>query len=271
MNFIIFLILIGVFSLAVGSFLNVVIYRLPIMLKKQWEGTPAKFTFNLAVPRSHCPKCKRILEIRYNIPLLSYLFLQGKCPYCKHKIPLRYPIVELITCALSVMAAARFGISIQTASVLVLTWSLVTLGFIDFEHLLLPDIITLPLLWLGLLLNSFHVFVNAEAAIIGAAAGYLSLYIIAWTFKLIRGIEGMGQGDFKLAAVFGAWLGWTMLPFVIFIAAVLGAIFGIIFLAGKKYSLRHPLPFGPYLAIAGWTAIMWGGHIFIWYSHLAGF
>jgi leader peptidase (prepilin peptidase)/N-methyltransferase len=265
MNFIVFLILVGIFSLAIGSFLNVVIYRLPIMLAEQKEAK-----FNLAVPRSHCPKCKKILELRYNIPLFSYLFLKGKCPYCKKKIPLRYPLVELITCVLSILVAARFGISLQTASLLLLTWGLIALVFIDFDHLLLPDIISLPLLWLGLLLNVFHVFINAGAAIIGAAAGYLSLYLIAWVFKLIRGIEGMGQGDFKLAALFGAWMGWIILPFIIFIASLLGAIFGIIFLAFKKYPLRHPLPFGPYLAIAGWVAIMWGGDIFSWYLHLAG-
>ncbi len=265
MNFIVFLILVGIFSLAIGSFLNVVIYRLPIMLQEETEAR-----FNLAVPRSHCPKCKKTLQVKHNIPLFSYLFLKGKCPYCKKKIPLRYPIVESITCVLSIIVAARFGISPQTAALLPLTWGLIALVFIDFDHLLLPDVITLPLLWLGLLFNAFHVFTNASSAIIGAAAGYVTLFVIAWVFKLIRGIEGMGQGDFKLAALFGAWVGWAMLPFVIFIAALFGAIFGIIFLAWKKYSLRHPLPFGPYLAVAGWVAIMWGGHIFLWYSHLAG-
>jgi len=268
MNMLLFLILIGLFSLAIGSFLNVVIYRLPIMLKRQWQQEceellkekPAKATttFNLAVPRSHCPHCKKIIAAKYNIPIISYILLRGKCPYCKNKISWRYPLVELICCILSIIVAVKFGISVQTAALLPLTWALIVLVFIDFEHLLLPDIITIPFLWIGLLLSIFGIFCNPSSAIIGAAAGFLSLWLIAYLFKLIRGMEGMGQGDFKLLAMFGAWAGWQTLPFIVFCASLLGAIIGILYLVLKKYSWRKPIPFGPYLAIAGWVALILG-------------
>lgn len=280
MNMLLFLILIGLFSLAIGSFLNVVIYRLPIMLQKQWQQeceellkqTPNKktTTFNLAVPRSHCPHCKKIIAAKYNIPLISYIFLRGKCPYCKHKISWRYPLVELICCVLSIIVATKFGISVPTAALLPLTWVLIVLVFIDFEHLLLPDIITIPFLWIGLLLSLFGIFCNPTAAIIGAAAGFVSLWLIAYIFKLIRGMEGMGQGDFKLLAMFGAWAGWQTLPFIVFCASLLGAIIGILYLVLKKYSWQKPIPFGPYLAIAGWVALIWGQNIFAAYLHLVG-
>ncbi|MCK4607951.1 MAG: prepilin peptidase [Gammaproteobacteria bacterium] len=266
-------IFIGLVSLAVGSFLNVVIYRLPIMLKNQWQQECAealgqatagtkKPIFNLALPRSHCPVCKHTISFIYNIPIISYIFLLGRCRYCKTKIPLRYPLIEVTTYLLSLIAIIHFGITWQTASLLLLTWGLIALVFIDLEHLLLPDIITLPLLWLGLFINTFGLFTSPGNAIIGAIAGYLALYLIAWLFKLIRGMEGMGHGDFKLLALFGAWLGWQMLPFVVFIAALLGLFFGIISLWRKKASWQHPIPFGPYLAIAGWIAIIWGPHTF---------
>jgi leader peptidase (prepilin peptidase)/N-methyltransferase len=280
MNMLLFLMLVGLVSLAIGSFLNVVIYRLPSMLKKQWleeceellKQKPAKATttFNLAVPRSHCPYCKKTIAAKYNIPIISYILLRGKCPYCKHKISWRYPLVELICLVLSVIVAAKFGISIQTVALLPLTWALIVLVFIDFEQLLLPDIITIPLLWIGLLLSLFGVFCSPSTAIIGAAAGFLSLWLIAYIFKLIRGMEGMGQGDFKLLAMFGAWAGWQTLPFIVFYAALLGAIIGITYLVLKKYSWHKPIPFGPYLALAGWVGLIWGQNIFAAYLHFVG-
>ncbi len=280
-NTVLFLTLVGLLSLAIGSFLNVIIYRLPIMLKRQWQQECAellkrplsskKIIFNLAVPRSHCPHCKKTISGRYNIPLISFILLKGKCPYCDNKIPFRYPIVELICCVLSIFIAFKFGVSAKTVALLPFTWALIVLVFIDFEHLLLPDIITLPFLWLGLLLSLFGLFCSSFEAIVGATSGYLILWSSAQIFRLIRGKEGIGQGDFKLLAMFGAWLGWQVLPFIILCASLLGAIIGITLIFLKKHSLQKPIPFGPYIAIAGYIAIIWGQDIFNWYlQHIIG-
>lgn len=280
-NTAVFLSLVGLFSLAVGSFLNVIIYRLPIMLKRQWQYESAellnqqlplkKETFNLAIPPSHCPHCKHILKNKHNIPLISFIFLKGKCRYCGSKISLRYPIVELICCILSIFIAFKFGVSTKTAVLLPFSWALIALIFIDFEHLLLPDIITLPFLWLGLLLSLFGLFCSSSEAIAGSAFGYLILWSSAQIFRLIRGKEGMGQGDFKLLAMFGAWLGWQALPFIILCSSLLGAIIGITLVFLKKHPFHKPIPFGPYMVIAGYVAILWGHDIFNWYSqHILG-
>ncbi|KPJ67495.1 MAG: methyltransferase [Coxiella sp. DG_40] len=280
-NTVLFLILVGFLGLEIGSFLNVVIYRLPIMLKKQWQYEsaeilkqplpPKKETYNLAVPRSRCPHCNHSIKGIHNIPLISFILLRGKCSYCGNKISFRYPFVELICCFLSIFIAFNFGVTIKTAVLLPLTWTLIALVFIDFEHLLLPDIITLPFLWLGLLLSLFGVFCNSSEAIIGAASGYLILWLSAQAFRLIRGKEGMGRGDFKLLAMFGAWLGWQTLPFIIFFSSLLGAVIGFVLILLKKHTLQKPIPFGPYIAIAGYIAIIWGHNIFNWYlQHIIG-
>jgi len=277
-NYSIFLIEIGILGLLVGSFLNVVIYRLPIMLQREWEQdcseylkqtAPIKYkAFNLIIPRSHCPKCSIQISWWQNIPVISYILLQGKCSHCQTIIHWRYPVVELLSCLATLLVALYFGISIQTLSLLILTWALITAVFIDLDHLLLPDNITLPLIWLGLLLNINHTFATPENAIIGAASAYLCLWSIAYIFKLIRKIEGMGYGDFKLLAVFGAWLGWQTLPLILFVAALIGAIVGLILILGKKNQLTKPIPFGPYLAIAGWLAFFWGQNVLDWYLHM---
>lgn len=278
-HFTFFLTIVGLLGLAIGSFLNVVIYRLPIMMKREWEDECAEYLgskpkkrtkFNLSTPNSHCPNCKHPVRIWHNIPLISYLFLLGRCPHCKNPIPLRYPIVELISAVAAVIVANHFGVTQQTLALLILTWSLIVLSFIDFKHMILPDNITVSLLWLGLIANIFGTFTTLQSAVIGAITGYLFLWIIAWLFRMIRGIEGMGYGDFKLLAVFGAWLGWQMLPLVICAASVMGLIVGIIYLLAKKSSLKKPIPFGPYIAIAGWIAMLWGPTIFNWYLALTG-
>ena len=252
-NSIIFLGLIAIFSLAFGSFLNVVIYRLPIML--QQEESKAK-SFNLFRPRSYCPHCKQPIAIRYNIPLLGYLLLKGKCQHCHAKIPVRYPLIELTCAVLSVIIAARFGMSIQTAALLPFIWILIILISIDIEHLILPDIITIPFIWLGLLLSLFGIFTNPTDAIIGAISGYLVLWLIAKTYQLIRHTEGMGYGDFKLLAMFGAWFGWQILPITVFLASLIGTIVGLTLVILKKQSMQKPIPFGPYLAIGCLVTIL---------------
>ncbi|HQR24100.1 MAG TPA: A24 family peptidase [Steroidobacteraceae bacterium] len=277
-----------VLSLMVGSFLNVVIHRLPVMLDRQWRaqaqemlgtaataGIPARY--NLLVPRSACPHCGAEIHAHQNIPVVSYLLLGGKCANCRALISPRYPIVELATALLSAAVVWRYGWEWQSLAALVFTWALVALTVIDLDHQLLPDVITLPLLWLGLLLSllwqpgpALSIPVDPWSAIIGAAAGYVSLWLVYWTFKLLTGKEGMGYGDFKLFAAFGAWMGWQMLPLVILLSAMTGAAVGIalIVLRGRDRSI--PIPFGPYLAAAGWIALMWGPQIVGGYLHLAG-
>ncbi|MCL5669178.1 MAG: A24 family peptidase, partial [Gammaproteobacteria bacterium] len=255
----------GVLGLAVGSFLNVVIYRLPRMMQRDWRAQCRQLLelpderaepFNLVVPRSRCPKCGHVITALENIPLLSYLALKGKCSACAAPISLRYPAVELLTAILSAAVAAHFGFAWLSAAALMLTWALIALTFIDLEHQLLPDSITLPLLWSGLLLSLTGMFVGSRSAIIGAAAGYLALWAVYWLFKLATGKEGMGQGDFKLLAVLGAWLGWQALPVVILLSSLVGALVGISMVLFLGRDKNIPIPFGPYLAAAGWLALI---------------
>ncbi len=260
----------GVLGLAVGSFLNVVIHRLPRMMQRAWQaecrqllalpGEPDEAPrFNLVVPRSRCPHCAHAITALENIPLLSYLALKGKCSACGASISPRYPAVELLTALLSMTVAAHFGFGWISAAALVLTWALIVLTFIDLDHQLLPDSITLPLLWCGLLLSLSGVFVDSHSAIIGAAAGYLTLWAVYWLFKWVTGKEGMGQGDFKLLALLGAWLGWQALPVVILLSSLVGAAVGLCMVLFLGRDKNIPIPFGPYLAAAGWLALIWGG------------
>ena len=265
----------GLLGLIIGSFLNVVIYRLPLMLQKNWRQQCLEFLkqpsdsttekFDLASPRSHCTHCKKTLSPWMNIPLLSFILLRGKCPYCQNKISKRYPLVELLSTLLSIFILYHFGFSWAGIAGLIFTWALLALIFIDIEHQLLPDEINLGLLWLGLLLSLGNVFVGSQEAILGAAAGYLFLWCVGWLFKKLRGIEGIGFGDYKLFAVFGAWFGWELLPFILLIAALLGTFVGLILMVNKKIHYRAPLAFGPYLAIAGWIALCYGSHLMQFY------
>jgi leader peptidase (prepilin peptidase)/N-methyltransferase len=291
-------------SLLVGSFLNVVIYRLPIMLERDWQAqarealevggesarhespphqlalpeltTPESAAqgsasrahetpFNLVVPRSTCPHCGALIKAHQNIPVLSYALLGGRCANCRARISPRYPIVELATAVLSAAVAWRFGWHWQTLAALILTWALIALSVIDYDHQILPDAITLPLLWLGLTLSlAWHegleptIPVDPASAILGAAAGYLILWLVYWAFKLITSKEGMGYGDFKLLGAFGAWMGWQMLPLIILLSALTGAVVGVSLVLLRRRERGHPMPFGPFLAMAGWIAMIWG-------------
>lgn len=269
-----------VFSLMIGSFLNVVIFRLPKMLEQGWKRECREFLadevttptntgdeeiITLSTPSSTCPSCQHKIRFYENIPLISWLFLRGKCSQCQSKISLRYPLVELTTAILSVVIAANFGVTFTTLMLLVLTWGLICLTLIDYDHMLLPDQITLPLLWLGLLVNINGAIVPLSDAVIGAVAGYMSLFSVFWLFKLVTGKDGMGHGDFKLVAVFGAWIGWQLLPLLILMASAVGAIIGISLMVFKNHQREQAIPFGPYLAIAGWITLIWGNGIWSWY------
>lgn len=268
-----------ILSLMIGSFLNVVIYRLPKMMHNGWylecrefladelKDIPAKEVepLTLSVPNSTCPKCNHKIRFYENIPVISWLFLKGKCSQCKNSIAFRYPLVEAVTACLSLVVAMQFGVSIQTVLLLMLTWGLVSLTLIDFDHMLLPDQIVMPLLWLGLLANLTGTFISINDAVIGAAVGYMSLFSVFWLFKLVTGKEGMGFGDFKLFALFGAWIGWQLLPVLILMASVVGAIVGISMVVFKNHQREQAIPFGPYLAVAGWITILWGENIWSWY------
>lgn len=269
-----------IFSLMIGSFLNVVIFRLPKMLEQGWKKECREFLadelakpksqneeelITLSTPSSTCPSCQHKIRFYENIPVISWLVLRGKCSQCRSKISLRYPLVELTTAILSVVIAAHFGVTLTTLFLLILTWGLVCLTLIDFDHMLLPDQITLPLLWLGLLVNLNGAIVPLNDSVIGAVAGYMSLFSIFWLFKLITGKEGMGHGDFKLVAVFGAWIGWQLLPLLILMASAVGAVIGISMMMFKNHQREQAIPFGPYLAIAGWITLLWGNGIWAWY------
>jgi leader peptidase (prepilin peptidase)/N-methyltransferase len=259
------------FGLVIGSFLNVVIHRLPVMLQRNWarecnelmghEVTAPQAAFTLLVPASSCPHCGHRIRAIENIPLLSYLFLQGRCAGCHAHISLRYPLVEAVSAILSVIVVLHFGYSMQSAAALLFTWALIPLFLIDFDHQILPDSITLPLLWAGLLLSLSGTFTDSATSITGAAAGYLSLWTIYQLFRLVTGKEGMGYGDFKLLGAIGAWTGWQLLPVVILLSSVVGAILGIglILFRGRDHDL--PMPFGPFLAAAGWLTLLWGHDI----------
>lgn len=265
------------FGLCVGSFLNVVIHRMPKMLERDWRAQCLEFLgqkdtapadqarYNLVVPRSACPSCGRGITAIENIPVLSWLALRGKCAGCGTRISIRYPVVELITGLLTGYVAWRFGFSAAAFWAMLFVWALVALTFIDADTQLLPDDITLPLLWLGLLVNAFGVFVDLRSAVIGAAAGYLSLWSVYWSFKLLTGKEGMGFGDFKLLAALGAWMGWQMLPLIILLSAAVGAVVGLVGILLMGRDKGGKIPFGPYLAAAGFIALLWGHQLNNWY------
>ena len=264
-----------IFSLCVGSFLNVVIHRLPLMMEQEWnhpDGDIAKEDkITLSHPPSTCPQCQHRIRWYENIPLISYLFiLRGKCSGCANAISLRYPFVELLTAVTVAYAASIYGLSVITLAIALLTWFLISLIFIDIDHQLLPDRLTLPLLWLGLSVNSFGIFTSLESAVYGAMAGYLSLWSVYWAFKLLTGKEGMGYGDFKLLAALGAWVGLTHIPLIILLSSLVGAVFGIAMILSKKLNSGNPIPFGPYLAIAGWIALLWGDRLIGLYMQTAG-
>jgi leader peptidase (prepilin peptidase) / N-methyltransferase len=256
-----------VVGLCVGSFLNVVIHRLPRMMEAQWRAECAEFEgrepppherLDLIHPPSRCPACSTPIRAVQNIPLVSWMALRGKCAACKAPISARYPAVELAAGLLAVLVAWRYGYSAALAMALVYTWALLALAFIDFDTQLLPDDITLPLMWLGLLANAFGVFVDLRSAVFGAAGGYLVLWSVYWAFKLLTGKEGMGFGDFKLLAALGAWTGWQVLPFTVLVSAGLGAVIGGVGLALAKRGTDTRIPFGPFLALGGIAAIIWG-------------
>jgi leader peptidase (prepilin peptidase)/N-methyltransferase len=264
-----FIALLGTFGLLVGSFLNVVIHRLPIMMDREWRSDCATLLdpdaqavaaapYNLAVPRSCCPRCGAGISAIDNIPVLSWLALRGRCRHCSAPIAARYPVIEALAGVMGAVVAWRFGFGVAALLAACLSWGLLALAAIDYDTMLLPDTITLPLLWLGLLANLFGVFTTLETAVVGAMAGYLALWSIFWAFKLATGKEGMGYGDFKLLGALGAWLGWPLLPSIILAAAAVGAVVGLGLIALKSHDRAKPIPFGPYLAAAGWICLVWG-------------
>ena len=274
-----FITVITILGLLVGSFLNVVIYRLPIMMQREWRkqcdelnGIEIKTepAFTLSNPRSRCPKCNHEITALENIPILSYLILAGKCRGCKTTISVRYPLIEALTGLLSGIVAWHFGFDWTCLGALLLTWSLIALSFIDIDHQLLPDSITLPLMWLGIIFSFFTVYTDLHTSVIGAIAGYLSLWLVFHAFKIVTGKEGMGYGDFKLLAALGAWLGWTLLPTIVLLSSLVGAIVGISLIVFRKHQRDIPIPFGPYLAAAGWIALIWGQQINVLYLGWVG-
>ena len=276
------LISIALLGLLIGSFLNVVIYRLPVMMQRRWETECASLqttdteqsepadTFNLILPASTCPDCGHKIGPLENIPLLSYLFLKGRCRSCGSPISAQYPLVELVTALLSALVAWQLGFSWEMLAALIFTWTLIALTVIDLNTQLLPDDLTLPLLWLGLLLNLGGIFTDIHSSLMGAAAGYLSLWLVYHGFKLVTGKEGMGYGDFKLLAALGAWAGWQALPLIIILSSLLGTIIGIAMIVTGKQQRGTPIPFGPFLAGAGWTAFFWGESITDFYFQVSG-
>ena len=268
-----------VLALLIGSFLNVVIYRLPIMMEREWQAqceeiaeTPATELptgrFDLVAPRSRCPACGHTITAMQNIPVISYLVLGGNCGSCQAPISRRYPLIELLTAVMTAIVAWRFGIGWEAAAAILMTWTLIAISVIDIDHQIIPDSISLPLIWAGLFLSLFHesvgaeiLFIDPRTAIAGGLAGYLSLWSIYHLFRLLTGKEGMGYGDFKLLAALGAWLGWQLLPLIILLSAFVGAIVGVALIAFKRQDRSVPIPFGPYLAAAGWIAMLYGPQI----------
>ncbi|MGF1685873.1 A24 family peptidase [Photobacterium japonica] len=271
----------AIFGLLIGSFLNVVIYRLPIMMERQWQAECAEYfpetapsgeaaepqpTFNLSVPRSRCPQCQHPISALENIPVISWLVLKGRCKHCQTPISARYPAVEAFTALVALTVALVLPTSEWAIAVIFFSFALIALAFIDIDNMLLPDQITLPLMWAGILLAVIgYSPLSLQDAVIGAMAGYLSLWSVYWLFKLITGKEGMGYGDFKLLAALGAWLGWQLLPFVVLTSSLLGAICGLIMMRMQQSDSQTPFSFGPYLALAGWIAILWGEPLVNWY------
>jgi len=274
-----------ILGLLIGSFLNVIIHRLPIMMEREYqrdfysyfEKTPSADeqkqldeTYNLVLPHSHCPKCNTVIRPWENIPVVSYLLLRGKCGHCKAPISKRYPLVELVTGILTAVVVWQLGFTWQALAGVFFTWALVALTGIDFDKQLLPDNITLPLLWAGLLINIWGVFVPLQEAVIGAIVGYLSLWTVFHLFKLITGKEGMGAGDFKILAAIGAWFGWQSVLLVIPLSAAVGALVGITWTLVSGRDKNLPIAFGPYLAGAAWIAMLWGEQIVGWYFRVSG-
>jgi leader peptidase (prepilin peptidase)/N-methyltransferase len=275
----VFIIMCGLLGLMVGSFLNVVIHRLPKMMELSWQQQCAELRgdepaqhkpYNLVIPRSTCPHCNHSISAWENIPIVSYILLRGKCKACSAAISPRYPIVEAFSGILSAYAAWHFGFGWTAVGALLLIWALLALTAIDIDTKLLPDDITLPLLWVGLLFNLFGVFTNLPSAVLGATIGYLTLWSVYWLFKLVTGKEGMGYGDFKLLAALGAWLGWQMLPLIILLSSLVGAVVGITLIVALKHGRNIPIPFGPYLAGGGLIALFWGQALTQEYLQLLG-
>jgi leader peptidase (prepilin peptidase)/N-methyltransferase len=278
-----FVIAASVLALLVGSFLNVVIHRLPIMMERSWRdqcrelseapaGELPEGRFDLIAPPSRCPACGHRITAIQNIPVVSYLMLGGKCAGCGTKISARYPVIELLTAVLTGVVAWRFGFGWEAAAAIAMTWTLVSISVVDIDTQYIYDNVVLPLVWAGLFLSLFHpmagaetLFIDPKSAIVGALAGYLSLWSVYHLFRLLTGKEGMGYGDFKLLAALGAWLGWKMLPLIILMSAVVGAVTGVVMIATKLQERSKPIPFGPYLAAAGWIAMLWGEDIVVWY------
>jgi leader peptidase (prepilin peptidase)/N-methyltransferase len=273
----VFIAIVFAFTLLIGSFLNVVIHRLPIMMEREWREQADELTktplehelpegrFDLVVPRSRCPSCGSLITALQNVPVISYLFLRGRCANCKTRISARYPLVELTTALLAAICAWHFGPGWEALLAIVLTLTLVPITMIDADTQLIPDAIVLPLMWLGLALSLFHpvagadtLFISPSDAIVGAMAGYLSLWSIFWAFKLVTGKDGMGYGDFKLLAALGAWLGWQQLPIIIMMSAIVGTVISIVMIVARGKDRSIPIPFGPYLATAGWITMLWG-------------
>jgi len=277
----VFIVVVFAFTLLIGSFLNVVIHRLPIMMEREWREQADEITmtpseheipegrFDLVAPRSRCPSCGALITAWQNIPVISYLFLKGRCAKCKTSISVRYPLVELMTALLAATVAWHFGAGWEALMAITLTIALVTIAMIDADTQLIPDAIVLPLMWVGLAMSLFHpmmpgaqtLFISPSDAIVGAMAGYLTLWSIYWLFKLVTGKDGMGYGDFKLLAALGAWLGWQHLHIVILMSAVVGAVVGLSLMAFRNHERSTPIPFGPYLAAAGWITMLWGHDI----------
>ncbi|MCG9722884.1 A24 family peptidase [Shewanella sp. Isolate7] len=279
-----------VFAAVIGSFLNVVIHRLPVMMKREWQEECNQYLdeyhkatvtaikdklaqpiddypekYNLIVPGSSCPKCKTDIKPWHNLPIVGWLMLGGRCAHCKTRISVRYPVIEALSGFAVAYLAYHFGPTWQFVFATLLTFGLIALTGIDLDEMLLPDQITLPLLWLGLLINLDSTFVSITDAVIGASAGYMSLWSVFWGFKLLTGKEGMGYGDFKLLAVFGAWFGWQLLPLIVLLSSIVGALVGLLLIVNKKINSGNPIPFGPYIALAGWIAMIWGEKIVNWY------
>lgn len=269
------------FGLVVGSFLNVVIVRLPGMLEQTWRQQCRELLelessldpqpqLTLVRPGSHCPECRAPIRPMHNIPVVSYLWLRGRCAACGTRISFRYPVVEMLAAVLAVLVVWKYGLTWQFACALALAWSFLAMSAIDIDHHLLPDGMVLPLMWLGLLANSFGLYTDIQSALYGAAAGYISLWVVFQVFRLLTGKEGMGYGDFKLFACIGAWLGWQALPLVILLAALCGTIVGVGMMVIKQHDKSQPIPFGPFLCAAGLVAMLWGPEITNAYLQFAG-